>query len=856
MTNTDNPYGVVHQVIQYDFGWTRETRITSASIVYGNVGDLLYWTDNVKPREINLTKANVVDKKKSWNLYFPVTCNLANTFTFTFKDFSGATIRTLIVGLSDPTNREQIIADITAYINGLNNVPVIAESCDCKLTFTEKVSGTVWDITSDCPQLLIPARLEGDGFWYGPALEERFFDRAKYQFLTPNTMTFAQDSDYEPNYVQRKVFQSRLQALYDDDSGTDLALGVWSQIGINNLGCDGTSNPLYNYIDVNFNGQDIADRKTLVVLNKIRLIMREHNDGSNRSIIDLEPCDFLDYDYVDNKWVVHYNFYNDIISSAVDPALAAKLFDNVPLKADSELFTKNRMVEGGILEGYDAPDCINAKAQMEFGDSPNAKLYNVTGRIKIFNYRMDNNQSIPAQYNQPNILEVRSGILYDTATKYNDVAYPFFGGSFESGSVFTISPDFAVNKKRQILPEGGWPVYAAGTDYFTISKQIPRNNVAQLANGALDVSTTINADLVKDLYKNYEAVYDSQYDLYSEFNLLLPDGEYIIRLGSHWCSFGDKLGKGFLYDLTNGNGFQQTSTYVWGCIPDGGTWTIYPEIKITVSGGDVYIGEFIVADLVFPNQSDITKVFPSHSGYVFDNFGKADAISLSQGVTVERCIARNTVWNYGNDYSTYQEKIADHNGFFFTFPDEDFNTGGYANRFEVLQVSGIIHNTSTQYYEDPTGKSALELLYSQQITTSYPTSPIPSHLEIILGTDTPDARYKSSTVVDGEVIDLNGNPISGVNAILQYGGRGVSSVSGRYSFIVWGDMINSPPYAALANKREGYLIFALPQMCLPVYPNGQSVFVSIIQFGANAGTTPPPYSPTAKYDVSDFIIDE
>ena len=144
--------------------------------------------------------------------------------------------------------------------------------------------------------------------------------------------------------LKEKVFQFRLEYLYVDREQS--ALGVWSQIPISNLGCDGTSNKLLNYIDVNFNDVFVVDPIVLVLLKKIRFIARELNNGFGRSVIDLEPCDFLDYDTNTGLWFANYNFYNDIISSSIDAALGAKLFDDVPLTSEADQMKDNRMIEG------------------------------------------------------------------------------------------------------------------------------------------------------------------------------------------------------------------------------------------------------------------------------------------------------------------------------------------------------------------------------------------------------------------------------------------------------------------------------------------------------------------------------
>ncbi len=852
-----NPFGVVEQVIQYGFNWTRSLRITSANIVYGDpvnddsdVGDLLYWTDPV-PHKINLTKGNVVGKLKSWNLYLPQTVTVPSITNFTFNDFAGDIVYQLGIVIPDNTNREAIITSIAEALNANSDSPVTAVACDCSLQLFEKVSGQLWTLETDAPQILV-----SPDNWYGNILIDRFFDRCKYPPLQAPQPTFEQDTDYEPNYVQKKVFQFRLEYIYDDRE--DSALGVWSQIPINNLGCDGTSDVAYNYIDINFNDPLLVDPAVLVLLKKVRLVARELNTGKDRSVIDLEPCEFLDY--ANGNFYAHFNFYNDIISSPVDDVTAAKLFDDVPLESGAEIFKENRLVEGNCLTGYNPLACIDAKYQMEFGGNPNPKLYKITGLIRVFNYRLDNNSSLPPEETKPNILEGRGAISYDTAMTYGDVAYPFFGGYFEANSVLQINSDFAFNKKRQYLPEGGWPVYAAGTNYFTISKQINKNNVVQRADGSFDISTGVNKDLVVDLYDKDEA------DVFSTFELQVPPGEYVIRLASHWCSFDDKLGKGFMYNLSTSKSFQKTSTYVWGIddTPMGGQYRYDYEMKVTVTNSDVYIGEFYVADLVFPNLSDDARIYPSHSGYLYDNFGRTDVASLAQGVTVDRARVRNTVFNESDIYASYQQKNTDHNGFFFTFPDVDFNNElVYANRFLAIQVNGDIHNGGTQYYEDPTGLSALQLLQNQTITTGYPHDPIPSHLEIILPTDNPSGRLESSTFVTGTVTDTIGGVISGVTVLITHGRYGVTANNGTYNVLIWGDMSKTPPFQAPVNTRQDYIVFSLGVACGALYPNGQEVYFSIdgsvnpaLGFGANTTTTPPPYSPTAVYNAGTFIIDE
>lgn len=960
--DSNNPYGVVEQVVQYDFGWQQDERITSASLVYGATGDLCYWTDSVMPRKINLTKGNVVTdangtpKIKCWDLYLPQTIqgSIWDSFNITAKDFSGNVLytknlnKTLFVqktaqiqisavnhgglypytqwvitvfadidftgqntfqvsgsnfavnnrswgivtfsnGLGvtvinttsinasgnqpiPPTtdghgdvfmgvisyytpaasnDRDSILQALASQIkNDPDNATLTATACACHLEICESVAGMVWTLETDNPQIIISA-----DNWYGAVLIDRFFDRCKYPFMMPPIMLYSIDGNYEPNYVKNKVFQSRLQPRYDDNEGTDLALGVWSQIPINNLTCDGTSDVSYNYIDINFNDDTIANAQTLVLLKKITLVMCEHNSNlrvGNRSILELEPCDFLDYDYDNSKWICHYKFYNDIISSPINDALAAKLFDDIPLKSDAELYVKNKIVDAGILEGYDAPACVNAKAQMEFADTPNPKLYKITGLIRVFNPYGDGNSDFTPQTTQPNILERRMPILYDqNQFEGDDVPYPFFGGYLAP----EIYAEQAVKGKRQLLPEGGWAVYAAGTDYYTVSKQVIRNGLTQRGDGSIDVASSGTQNRLVAFYNN------GTDDLFSQFEMLVPNGEYIIRLASHWCSFGDKLKKGFMYDLSVGRSFHQTSTYVWG-VNDatvGNVWKADYEIKVTVNNGDVYIGEFVVQDLLVPLDDTGANrgLFQSISGYLFDNYGATDVVSVSKGVTVEK--AYTSVIQDGVPYvpaTTYQNRYTDHNGFFYF----QYVVGGgssnisYYNRVNAFQVSGTaIHSAGIQYFEDTKGLSALSLLFSGTITTNEDRSGNPStHREIICPTEDSNARGRASTFIVGLVRNTAGEALSGVSVVFAHGGTATTLGDGSFSLLAWGDLTQS----LTANSRIDSLLFSLPLSCDPIYISPQSVILNIDPFGTNTTTTAPPYSPTAFFDIGARLINE
>lgn len=865
-TDANNPNGIIEQVIVYNFGWKQNERITSISYVVSTTGDLLYWCDSTGLRKINLDRANINGKSKSWKFYFPKTNPFfqASNFRVRFSDINNNLVVLVNIVVGAYQTREDGITAIATAINSnpAYNTKLVADACGCELIITEKGS-SVFNyqyqgayINLPLPPTPFPCIMASDN-WYGINLTDRMFDRAMYPPMNAPQTEYRKDPNTLFNNVSNKVFQFRLEYGYFDFERS--ILGVYSQIPLGNLQCDGTTNLAFNYINVNFNDTQIPVETTLIILKDVALVAREGNTGTDREIIRLTPCDFLEYNYVTNTWFCEYDFYNNIISS---PTLnnPERLESGVPILANAEVFDRNRMVEGGVVLGRDGVDCVEADYKIKIAENPQPELYSITGIIRIFNPLMDENQNYPDENTQPNILERRSAIIYDSTINPNpdSPTYPCFGGSYFKNGTYQIDADWAYNKKRQLLPEGGWAAYCAGTPYFSVSKQIQREGVSQRSDGSIDVGSTAAKDELRDLYEDFNPNdgFPPSADIYSTFSILVPPGEYIVRLASHWCSFGDKLQKGFMYDL-NGQAYQQTSTYVWGVTPFQQPYKNAYEIKVTVTNSDIFIGEFLVSDLaldietIYPLTS--TGVAPSVSGYLFDNNGLVDAENLKKGLTVE--LSKTEILAVPGDTPAkirpYMRKITDHNGFYFCY---GLRIIGYTNKPQSTQVSGIIHSTSAPvYYEDVNGLSALALLFDGTITQTFPRSPIPSHIEEIIPTDTPNARLLSSTFIQGTVTDNNSPPlpIPNVKIVYQRGRVATSNDAGNFSLLAWAD------YQANTNNRiTDYLIFNGQIFCNPTYPNGQQILILITSFGNNPSTVPPPYSPTAVYKIGNFTIIE
>lgn len=891
--------------MEYDFGWTADTNITGIELINGR---LLYWNDP-KPRKINIEKARYIlpdgtQKVKEWSLVLPKTIsNLTAPYELYFKNKNG----TLIFGsVFDPTayaNREEFIQAIAAALNLVSSQsPVNAEACDCSLKLTEKVGGTVWTIESNNPTIVIPVN------WYGLTITDRMVDRAKYPPLYEPIGEYQQDDNYLYNYVKNKVFQFRLQYRYDDFENS--ALGVISQIPIDNLQCDGTNNPDKNYIGVDFNDPALLDQLTYSILTDVKVLAREQNDGNWKEIIQLSPCEFLDYNGMD--WVASYNFYNDIVSNTVADADVAKQYDDVPLTAEENILVKNRAILANVVKGYDAPDCIPATWDVDVAEATDVKLYNVTGKIRIltyglakecaeggggnniFEYFFPTDRKYPywkppfvsnmqkpiggsgvGQYSGAPLL--RGGIFHDITRTSNDFAF-FGGGSYDNNGNFGIRSGME-DTFDQRIPERGFPIYAANTQYLAISKQV-QVGLPTDGLGALDTSSATKVEDIGNYLYNPNGV---PFDLYSTFNLKLPNGVYVIRLASHWCSYGDKLEKGFNYDLNNGTQYQKTSTNIWAVIDAAGNWLQEKELTITVNNGDVYIGEFIVADLAPPHHAEITgsgdtDYWQAINGYLVDSFGATNPNDANfSGIPVEKTLVSVCGYIFTGAISTplpitgitelgllhSRSCITDHNGYFFQIggvyvngdaPPDTMLLGYNQMQITALNSTGKIRRMDTvigvgtisDYYN-----KALDLLNFDG-STSYGVG-------LVYGVVTTNdfLARASARIINGYVLDTNGDAVSLVNVVYENGQVTTTNTSGFYGLIAWFDAKTAYQgnfsLPSLAPVKLGYgrtvddLIFNALVFCGITYPYGQTYNFSLAQ--GTIGYNDP-------REIPDFIVDE
>lgn len=821
--------------------WTADTKITSIDLINGK---LLYWNDPV-PRKINIQKANLNGKKKEWTFTVPAEFTRLQNYTLEWIK-NGVVNYTISFPANTGTTRAEIYEYLVTVINGDGNAPIVAEGCDCYITIREKTAGsTDYQL---CLQdgvatyaYLIPFN------WYGQELTERMFERGKWQPPKQPNPTYKVDSTKNFNYVKEKVFQFRLGYIYDDFEYS--ALGGISEIAINNVLVNQID--AFNYVELLLEDFFLTDSPDTTLLRGVDVLVREHNEGAWRKIETIEYCDYI----TDDRTAV-YKFYNNIATTAVDDATQSKQYDDVPLECGAGLVVKNRGILAHVRKGYDAPECVDLTLTQSFEDTATEVLYNVSGKIRIWQNSLDGNSDEIKRTVKPAIQEARSGIF--SKTDLND--YPIYGGVIkqatgakitEKATYFDIveyetdeTPIEAANTREQLLPEGGFTVYSAGTDYFTISQQIVRQEVIQSENNIISLDSVAARTRAQFFFTEIDN------DIYSSFNLRLPKGVHIIRIASPWCSYGDKLVKGSMYDLTNGRYYQSTSAPIWGVDKyDEGTatYTWNPktcEIRVEVTDHDIIVGEFWVKDnvqTIYNNIIETGHLLPTFeftnviTGYLLDNNGQTSQEAIRAGLTMEKSYVLQK--NKLGDYPVLMADWTDHNGYYSVNGDLGRNVSSKQIFGQTVRGDGDI-----LYYSFKGEKGALELLQTQTLVPSDNDS---KWCEAITPSVSASIRTLCSSFVEGTVLNQDGEPVNGALVIYENGRYEFTDSSGNFKIVLFGDMRN----LTYSNQRTvDEVVVNLFGSATVSYPMGQLFVVDINPFY-------PDYTPTAGVDLGDIELE-
>ena len=181
-----------------------------------------------------------------------------------------------------------------------------------------------------------------------PLTEEQrlyFITTAKQPPLAPPTFNFFTDSTKTVNNLYEKTFQFAYQYVYDD--GEVSAISPYSAVAF-------TTEQLNDGLVTEDakktnNGLNVEVKTHVGDVKKIRVLARS---GSDNVFYVIEEID-NDRSSVHTKTI---KFLNDGSYTAVTQDQFNKLFDNVPIKADTQAISNNRLMYGGYTEGYDNVD--------------------------------------------------------------------------------------------------------------------------------------------------------------------------------------------------------------------------------------------------------------------------------------------------------------------------------------------------------------------------------------------------------------------------------------------------------------------------------------------------------------------
>lgn len=827
--------GYILKIAEGDFKFDRYRTITGINLVNG---ELLYWTDGwdfgsgivgEAPRKINIVKALEHGKRREFHTYFPDTAFGAG-FTYSMmlsEDGTGNLIGGIIgipIYTSTGVDIETGIKEFAAAINtnNLTKQRMTAEACDCELKITLKQAGkkytpiiTVLDSLGQFPHKI---HTVAQNFYPSPMLEE-YFDRLKYPPNYAPTATYGIDITRKTNFVRNRVFQFAYRFIYDDKE--ESRWGAISKLIFDNQACGGGLN---NFIDVNFTDARLQSQQSLAIIRGVEIAFREGNTGAWKLMVQLTPCEFGVGENI-------YRFYNDGIYDVIANLEFNPRYDSVPRICLAQEFAKNRLFDGGQLVGFDTIDCPNIKHSLSYEPVDNATgNWNITVRFKIYNRHLSGDY----QTNQPIHLDA------------SESDKPVFGG-FGSAE-YTQSTGTAY---QQYLPEGGFIVYIAGMPYYAISKQVSAPVPYAQSNPIV-----YDSDTSGDRSDIRTAIEDQE--IYSEATIfnVPPNLRALLRVASNFCSFGDVLGKGAIYDLgLGGTGYQKTSAPVAGI---GGINGIQEQEILLGPGGGTYDffsqhGYIYIEDLTNP-QLLLNAI--AISGYLLDADASGSATDLkNKGIRMECQTAHFKafgvmptppiyvpLFSLGNDIRT------DHNGFFYTTINSGLigGTSVVRGRFvsninQFANSDEIIKDYNQQKYTGGLG----ELMAGTLSTLAIDFHSTNELKQYIVFNNLEDISNYRRTTLRGRVVDQNGVGVSGVLVVYENNTRWEKTdANGNYAIVIWNNAFGEG-----ARRTVDDIIFSYSGLCQVVF-NTVDEYEQLQVIPINSSG----YNKTTPFDVPDLLM--
>jgi hypothetical protein len=342
-----------------------------------------------------------------------------------------------------------------------------------------------------------------------------FITTAKQPPLDAPQWEFFTDSDISFNNLYEQMFQFAYQYVYAD--GEVSAISPYSSVTY-------SSNQLIDGITSEENKKKNNALRVTVKTNvgdvsKIRVLARSGKEGAFFIVDEIAN----DRSAVVNKTV---EFTNDASYSVVSNDERNKLFDNVPLTAETQAISGNRLMFGNYVEGYDN---VNIDAEV----LPNYVKRGTTS----------------------------DAVLTSNLDKQVELDLSTLPGSLEEGSVFTV--DFSLDVDYVKLRVRSHPVawsefnnnknlYGRMEDYINVDMTPVKVNESVVVSSSFDKEQLANA-IIAAISKQYSVSFDSV-DQFSDHASKIKDVEPVALLGDNE-RWGFWTGTGFVgvsasYDLT------------------------------------------------------------------------------------------------------------------------------------------------------------------------------------------------------------------------------------------------------------------------------------------------------------------
>jgi len=195
---------------------------------------------------------------------------------------------------------------------------------------------------------------------------EKALSVAKPAPQMPIEFAFETDADVRANNFRDRYFQFATQLVYTD--GEESAISMYSKLAVSDassydgLNSAGGAQPAntHNVLRLSLNySPSSGDDRYVPDVKYLRILAKDGNDGVFVKIDEFDPSESITQKiYGESRTVYNssagtYLFYNTKNYGAVDQNTVNKTYDNVPLKAEGQAITNNRLFYSNYEEGRD-----------------------------------------------------------------------------------------------------------------------------------------------------------------------------------------------------------------------------------------------------------------------------------------------------------------------------------------------------------------------------------------------------------------------------------------------------------------------------------------------------------------------